>query len=49
MPDRSVPGHIGFPRYATSVKGEGLFQSFAKAVAALLDRVVAWDGREWDV
>jgi creatinine amidohydrolase len=49
MPDRSVPGHIGFPRHALADKGEGLFQSFAKAVVALLDRVVAWDGREWDV
>jgi creatinine amidohydrolase len=49
MPDRSVPGHIGSPRHATAEKGEGLFQSFATAVSTLLDRVVAWDGREWDV
>lgn len=49
MPDRSVPGHIGFPRHATAEKGKGLFQSFARAVTALLDRVVRWDGREWDV
>ena len=48
MPDRSVPGHIGLPRHATAEKGEGLFQSFAQAVAKLLDRVVRWDGREWD-
>jgi creatinine amidohydrolase len=48
MPDRSVPGQIGFPRHAAAEKGEGLFESFAKAVTALLDRVVAWDGREWD-
>jgi creatinine amidohydrolase len=48
MPDRSVPGHIGFPRHATAEKGEGLFQSFARAVTAILNRVVRWDGREWD-
>lgn len=49
MPDRSIPGHVGYPQYATAEKGEALFQSFAKAVAVLLKRVVAWDGREWDV
>lgn len=48
MPDRSVPGHIGLPRHATAEKGEGLFRSFAQAVTNLLDRVVRWDGREWD-
>jgi creatinine amidohydrolase len=49
MPDRSVPGHIGYPQYASAEKGEVLFRSFAAAVTALLNRVVAWDGREWDV
>jgi hypothetical protein len=49
MPDRSVPGHVGYPQYATAEKGEALFQCFAKAVAVMLKRVVAWDGREWDV
>jgi creatinine amidohydrolase len=49
MPDRSAPGHIGYPRYATAEKGEGLFESFSRAVAALLKRVLEWDGREWDV
>lgn len=49
MPDRSVPGHIGYPQYASAEKGEALFQSFATAVTVLLNRVVAWDGREWDV
>jgi creatinine amidohydrolase len=48
MPDRSAPGHIGFPRHASAEKGEGLLQSFASAVTALLNRVVAWDGRAWD-
>jgi creatinine amidohydrolase len=49
MPDRSEPGHIGYPRYATSEKGEALLACFAKAVVKLLQRVVDWDGREWDV
>jgi creatinine amidohydrolase len=49
MPDRSLPGHIGFPQYASAAKGEALFDSFARAVAILLNRVVEWDGREWDV
>lgn len=49
MPDRSEPGHIGFPRHATAEKGEGLFQTFSWAVVTMLKRVVAWDGREWDV
>jgi creatinine amidohydrolase len=48
MTDRSVPGHVGFPRHATAEKGEALFGSFAKAVTALLMRIVSWDGREWD-
>jgi creatinine amidohydrolase len=43
-----VPGHIGFPRHATAEKGEALFETFARAVTALLTRVVRWDGREWD-
>ena len=49
MTDRSTPGHIGFPQFASAEKGEALFRSFAPAVAALLARVVAWDGQEWDV
>jgi creatinine amidohydrolase len=49
MLDRSEPGHVGYPQYATAEKGEGLFQSFSKAMVAMLNRVVAWDGREWDV
>jgi len=48
MPDRSTPGHIGLPRFATPEKGEALFAGFAAAVVALMNRVVAWDGREWD-
>ncbi len=48
MPDRSEPGHIGFPQYATPEKGEALFTVFSAAVVALLERVIAWDGRAWD-
>jgi creatinine amidohydrolase len=48
MPDRSEPGHIGAPAPATAEKGEALFNHFAGGVAAYLDRVIAWDGREWD-
>jgi creatinine amidohydrolase len=48
MPDRSEPGHIGHPAHATAEKGEALFQFFAGGVSAYLERVVAWDGKEWD-
>jgi creatinine amidohydrolase len=48
MSDRSVPGHIGDPRLASAEKGEILFQLFTDDVCALLDRVLAWDGRSWD-
>jgi creatinine amidohydrolase len=47
MPDRSEPGHIGYPAAATAEKGESLFAHFAAGVAAYLERVVAWDG-SWD-
>lgn len=46
--DRSEPGHIGDPRGATAEKGEVLFRLFADDVSALLDRVLAWDGRSFD-
>lgn len=46
--DRSEPGHIGQPHLATAEKGEILFQAFARDVVALLQRVLDWDGREWD-
>jgi len=48
MPDRSEPGHIGHPAAATAEKGEALFQFFAGGVATYLERVVAWDGKEWE-
>ena len=46
--DRTVPGHIGSPQWATAGKGEVLFQTFSEDVVALLERVIAWDGRSWN-
>src|SRR5262245_13801311 len=46
-PDRSTPGHIGDPRAASAQKGEILFTRFAEDAAALLKRVIAWDGSSW--
>jgi creatinine amidohydrolase len=46
--ERSVHGHIGNPREASAEKGEILFRLFSDAVAAYLERVIAWDGRSWD-
>ncbi len=48
MPDRSEPGHVGNPAVAAAEKGEGLFAHFAGGVTTFLERVLAWDGREWD-
>ncbi len=46
--ERTVPGHIGSPHLATAEKGETLFRVFAGDVVALLERVMAWDGKGWD-
>jgi creatinine amidohydrolase len=46
--ERSTPGHIGSPQLATAEKGEHLFTAFAADVAALLERVVRWDGKSWN-
>lgn len=46
--DRSAPGHIGDPRFASAEKGETLFRVFADDVAKLLHRVLAWDGSSWN-
>ncbi|HUY88625.1 MAG TPA: creatininase family protein [Pirellulales bacterium] len=46
--DRTEPGHIGDPRFATAEKGETLFRVFSDDVVRLLERVVAWDGRGWN-
>jgi creatinine amidohydrolase len=47
--DRTVPGHIGSPQFATAEKGEHLLGEFAAGVATFLKQVVAWDGRSWDL
>jgi creatinine amidohydrolase len=46
--DRTEAGHIGDPRPATAEKGEALFRLFAADVVKLMERVIAWDGKEWD-
>lgn len=46
--DRTVPGHIGYPHHATAEKGEKLFAMMSADVVKLLERVIAWDGKEWD-
>lgn len=46
--DRTIPGHIGSPQLATAEKGEHLFSVFAADVAALLERVITWDGQSWN-
>lgn len=46
--DRTVPGHIGSPQFATAEKGEHLFQSFSAGVTTFLNSVIDWDGVSWD-
>ena len=46
--DRTDTGHIGYPQFATVEKGETLFRVFAAGVVALLERVIAWNGKDWD-
>jgi creatinine amidohydrolase len=46
--DRTPPGHLGNPRDATAEKGEALFQQFTAGAAALLERVLGWDGKSWN-
>jgi creatinine amidohydrolase len=46
--DRTAPGHLGDPRAATAEKGEALFQHFTAGAIALLERVLAWDGKSWN-
>lgn len=47
--DRTVPGHIGHPRLANPEKGEVCFEVFSNDVVRLLERVLAWDGKTWDM
>ena len=46
--DRTEPGHIGDPQYATADKGELLFNVFTQDVIRLLNRMLAWNGTSWD-
>ena len=46
--ERTKPGHIGDPQLATADKGETLFRVFSDDVAAMLDRILAWDGKSWN-
>lgn len=46
--DRTVPGHIGEPSAATAEKGETLFRLFSDDLVAFLERVLAWDGQNWN-
>ena len=46
--ERTEPGHIGYQREATPEKGETLFKVFSDDVIALLEKVIAWDGKSWN-
>ena len=48
MPDRSEHGHVGDPREASAEKGEALLQAFTRGVVAMLERMIAWDGKSWE-
>lgn len=47
--DRSEIGHIGSPQFATAEKGETCFDVFSKDVVGLMERIIAWDGKTWDM
>jgi creatinine amidohydrolase len=46
--ERTKHGHIGHPREASAEKGEALFCAFSDGLIALLERVIAWDGKGWN-
>jgi creatinine amidohydrolase len=46
--DRTEPGHIGHPQFATAEKGETLFRAYSDGLVALLERVLEWDGVSWN-
>ena len=48
MPDRSEPGHVGDPRQASAEKGEALFAHFSRGTVAMLERMLAWNGKSWE-
>ena len=45
--DRTKPGHMGSPQFATPEKGEHLLSEFSAGVESFLRTVVDWDGRAW--
>jgi len=47
--DRTQAGHIGHPQEATADKGEYLFATYAAGVVKLLEQVIAWDGKSWEM
>ena len=47
-PERTSSGRIGYSQKASADKGETLFRVFAAGVLALLERVIAWDRKEWN-
>jgi creatinine amidohydrolase len=46
--DRTRPGHIGNPAQASAEKGERLFDLFSTDVVAFVERMIAWNGSEWN-
>jgi creatinine amidohydrolase len=48
MRDRSEHGHVGDPREASAEKGEALFEAFSRSAVAMIERVIAWDGKSWE-
>ncbi|HEY6228462.1 MAG TPA: creatininase family protein [Verrucomicrobiae bacterium] len=46
--DRTAPGHIGSPEFASAEKGETLFATFTDDVVRLIERVIVWDGKSWN-
>ncbi len=42
--DRTRPGHMGSPQFASAEKGEHLFAEFTKGAEEFLKGVAAWDG-----
>jgi len=47
--DRTVAGHIGYPQTASAEKGEHLFATYTGGLVSLLERVIAWDGKSWEM
>ena len=45
--DRTKPGYMGSPQFASPDKGEHLLQAFTDGVESFLKTVIAWDGKAW--